>query len=144
MPLKFHRCCLSPLNRLPSIALRPYKRRVTKTPSLSTASTPAPISHPHVRNHLSIGAPPAVSIEHRRVAIFVAPPPSGVISEIPRRPPLSLSPIYHDDLLIPRAAAPPHGHEATMEWVSTMVPWSINPIHDFFYKKTILKNLRKC
>jgi hypothetical protein len=81
-----------------------------KIPPLSTTSTPASIFLPHARNHLSIGAPPAASIERHRVVISAAPPPSGGIGENP------------DDLSRPRAAMPANVHESIMDQESVVVP----------------------
>jgi hypothetical protein len=76
-----------------------------RAPLLSTAPIPAPISPPHVQNHLPIEAPPSVSIEHRRVAIST--PLCDAMDENPDDL-LSLSLGYHDDLLSLRSgcAAP--------------------------------------
>jgi hypothetical protein len=102
----------------------PYNsiKSVMKAPPLSTISTPASIFLPHVRNHLSIGAPPAASIERHRVVISAAPPPSDGIGENP------------DDLSKPRAAMPPHVHESTMDQESVVIPWFVDLIRLFLYK----------
>jgi hypothetical protein len=79
------------------------------------------------------------------VAISIALPPSGAIGENPDDLlSLSLSPSYHDDLPSLGAAVPSHGHESTMHWDPVVVPWFIDPIHDFSYTKIIPRNLRKC
>jgi hypothetical protein len=84
--------------------------------------------------------PPAASVEQRRVAISTAPPPSDAIGEnaddlLLLSLSLSLSPSYHDDFPSPEAAARSHGRESTIDREPTVVPWSINPIHNFSYKK---------
>jgi hypothetical protein len=48
------------------------------------------------------------------VAIFAAPPLSGAIGENPDDLLLSLSLIYHGDILSPEAATPLHDHESTV------------------------------
>jgi hypothetical protein len=87
---------------------------MTRTPPLSTALTPTPISPPRARNNLPIGAPPATSFERCRVTIYASLPPSGTISENPDDL-LSLSSSCHDDLPSLGVATPPQGHESTMD-----------------------------
>jgi hypothetical protein len=101
----------------------PYSpiKGVMRTPSLSTAPTSAPISPPRARNHLPIRAPLNASVEHRRVVIFATLSLSGAIGDNPNDL-LSLSPSYHDELLSPGAATPPHGCESTMDRELVVVP----------------------
>jgi hypothetical protein len=80
-----------------------------RTPQLSTASSPAPISSPRARNHLPFEALPTASVDRRHVTISTSLPPSGAIgdnSEVL----LSLSLSYHDDLLSPGASRGPVIH----------------------------------
>jgi hypothetical protein len=133
MPLKFH-------HPTPYVLIKGTMR----APPLSTVSTLTLISPPRVRNHLPIRTPPTASVERRCITISAAPPSSGVIGENPDDLLLSLSLSYHDDLSSPGAVAPPHGRESTMDREATVVAWSIDLIHDFFYTKTILRNPRKC
>jgi hypothetical protein len=62
---------------MPSAALWLYKRRDESTPIIH-CTHPAPISSSHTQNYLSIGAPPAASVEWRHVTIYAALSPSGV------------------------------------------------------------------
>jgi hypothetical protein len=68
------------------------------------------------------------------VAIFVAPPPIDANGENSDDL-LSLFPSYHDYLPSDRVAASAHGHKSTMDREPDVVPWSIDLIYDFFYKK---------
>jgi hypothetical protein len=91
-----------------------------RAPPLSTTPTLAPISPPHVRNHLPFRAPPTASVEYRFVVTSTAPPPSGAIGENPDDL-LSFSPSYHGDLLSPGAAVLPDDHDYTIHRELVMV-----------------------
>jgi hypothetical protein len=54
---------------------------------------------------------------------------------------LSLSLGYHDNLLSLGAATPPHGRESIMDLEPAVVPWSIDPIYDFSFRKQFLEIL---
>jgi hypothetical protein len=81
-PLKFHRRCLPPLVVQLPPPYGPIKGEM-RAPPLSTAPTSTPISPPRDWSHLPIGAPPAASVERRRVTIYAVQPPSGTIGENP-------------------------------------------------------------
>jgi hypothetical protein len=91
---------------------------------LSTASISASIYPPHVRNHLPIGASPIVSVKCRRVAISIAPPPSGVISENPNDL-LSLS--FQAITTTSRASERPRCPMVTSPQWTESQPWSCDP-----------------
>jgi hypothetical protein len=101
--------------------------------SLLTLKIISPSEH-HLLPLLSVVMWPSPQL-HLQVVPLVRTPTTSSLS-------LSLS--YHDDLSSLGAATPPHGRESTMNREPSVVPWSIDPIHNFFYIKTILRNPRKC
>jgi hypothetical protein len=84
-------------------------------PSLSPAPTLALISHPRAQNHLPIGAPPAASIEHRRVAISAAP--RLQVAPLVRTVTTSSLSLRAITTIFRASERPtlPHGHESTMD-----------------------------
>jgi hypothetical protein len=88
------------------------KEGATRAPPLFTVPTMAPISPPRVRNHLPLRAPPAASVEHRRV--WPSPQLRLQVAPLVRNPTASsFSLSYHDDLPRLRAAAMLHGSRAS-------------------------------
>jgi hypothetical protein len=74
---------------------------------------PAPISPPRAWNHLSIRASLIASVEHHRVAISAAPPPSGMTPLV--RTPMTSSLSLYLSKLSQRPPEPRSGRDA---------PWS--------------------